>query len=97
MIRSCSILTSTPNAVTSAVHDRMPVILNKEDYNFWLDLGMNSVEALSGLLKPHDARLMRSYPVSNRVNQVQNDDESCSEPIELGSPTQGRLFHAEGV
>lgn len=32
-IRSCSILTTTPNAVTSAVHDRMPVILNKEEYD----------------------------------------------------------------
>ena len=26
-VKSCSILTTAPNAVTSAVHDRMPVIL----------------------------------------------------------------------
>lgn len=34
-IKSCSILTTTPNAVTSQVHDRMPVILSKDDYELW--------------------------------------------------------------
>jgi putative SOS response-associated peptidase YedK len=31
-VETCSILTTTPNAVTSAVHDRMPVILDPDDY-----------------------------------------------------------------
>ena len=61
-IKACSILTTTPNAVTSVVHDRMPVILE--------------------LLKPYDARLMHSYPVSSRVNHVANDDEECSRAVE---------------
>ncbi len=42
-VKSCSILTTTPNAVTSAVHDRMPVILRKDDYEVWLDPGMHDV------------------------------------------------------
>jgi putative SOS response-associated peptidase YedK len=32
-VKTCSILTMTPNAVTSVVHDRMPVILRKDDYD----------------------------------------------------------------
>jgi putative SOS response-associated peptidase YedK len=91
-IRSCSILTTTPNTVTSVVHDRMPVILSKDDYDLWLDPGMNDTEGLSDLLKPFDAGLMRSYPVSERVNQVQNDDEECGQPIVLETPLQERLF-----
>lgn len=91
-IRSCSILTTTPNAVTSSVHDRMPVILDRHDYDLWLDPGMTKVEALSDLFKPFDARLMRSYAVSSHVNQVQNDDAECSARIELKSPPQGQLF-----
>ena len=91
-IRSCSILTTTPNSVTSPVHDRMPVIFNKEDYDLWLDPWMTNVEALADLLRPYDARLMRSYPVSNRVNQVQNDDAECCKPIELERPPQRQLF-----
>ena len=82
-IKSCAILTTTPNAVTSPVHDRMPVILRKEDYDLWLDPGMTNVEAVSDLLKPFDARLMRSHPVSERVNQVANDDETCATPVEI--------------
>lgn len=71
-IKSCSILTKPPNAVTSQVHDHMPVILGKNDYDLWLDPGMTNVEAISDLLKPLDARLMRMLPMSSRVNQVGN-------------------------
>ena len=38
-VKSCSILTTTPNAVTSAVHDRMPVILDPDYYDLSLDPG----------------------------------------------------------
>ncbi|MGA8619261.1 MAG: SOS response-associated peptidase, partial [Candidatus Sulfotelmatobacter sp.] len=58
-VKSFSILTTTPNAVTSAVHDRMPVILDPDNYDLWLDPGMQNVAAISELLKPYDARLMR--------------------------------------
>ncbi|HWO31311.1 MAG TPA: SOS response-associated peptidase family protein [Candidatus Acidoferrum sp.] len=92
-IKSCSILTTTPNAVTSSVHDRMPVILDRGDYDLWLDPGMTKVEAVADLLKPYDARTMRSYPVSSRVNHVANDDAECSLPIELiPIQTQTTLF-----
>lgn len=90
-IKSCSILTTTPNAVTSAVHDRMPVILGKDDYDVWLDPEMKDTAVASDLLKPYEARLMRCYPVSNRVNSVTNDDEECSLPVEI-SQIQDRLF-----
>jgi putative SOS response-associated peptidase YedK len=90
-IKSCSILTTTPNAVTSAVHDRMPVILDGADYDLWLDPGMKNVDAVSELLKPYDARLMRCYPVSTRINHAVNDDEECCRPVELAE-TQNRLF-----
>jgi putative SOS response-associated peptidase YedK len=82
-IKSCSILTTTPNAVTSTVHDRMPVILDRDGYDLWLDPGMTDVKAASEMLKPYDARAMRSYPVSARVNHVVNDDATCSMPIEI--------------
>jgi putative SOS response-associated peptidase YedK len=88
-IRSFSVLTTTANSLTSAVHDRMPVILNKNDYDRWLDPGMTKVEAVSELLTPFDGRLMRSFPVSPRINQVANDDEACSVPVEFSEPQPG--------
>ncbi|MGD1215847.1 MAG: SOS response-associated peptidase family protein [Terriglobales bacterium] len=77
--------------MTSTVHDRMPVILHPDSYDFWLDPGMQNVAAVSELLKPLDARLMRCYPVSTRINHVVNDDEECSAPVELAQ-IQDRLF-----
>jgi len=91
-IRSCSILTTTPNAVTSAVHDRMPVILRREDYDLWLDPGMKDVAGVSDLLRPFDHSLMRGYPVSTRVNKVENDDEECSRLVKVEARPQGQLF-----
>jgi putative SOS response-associated peptidase YedK len=90
-VETCSILTTTPNAATSAIHDRMPVILDPDSYDLWLDPGMRNVAAVSELLKPCDARLMRCYPVSTRINSVVNDDPGCSAPVEL-TQMQNRLF-----
>jgi putative SOS response-associated peptidase YedK len=52
---------------------------------------MNDVAAASELLKPYEARLMRCYPVSTRINHVANDDEECSAAVELAE-TQRGLF-----
>jgi putative SOS response-associated peptidase YedK len=90
-IRTCSILTTKPNAVTSAVHNRMPVILDPNNYDLWLDPGMQNVAAVSELLKPLDAGPMRCYPVSTRINHVANDDAECSRPMEIAE-AQNRLF-----
>jgi putative SOS response-associated peptidase YedK len=90
-LRSCSILTTTANAVTSAIHDRMPVILDSNNYDLWLDPGMQNVGAVCELLKPYDAGMMRCYPVGTRINHVANDDEECSRPIEVAE-VQHRLF-----
>jgi putative SOS response-associated peptidase YedK len=90
-IKTCSILTTTPNTVTAPVHDRMPVILDPDGYDLWLDPGMQKVAAASELLKPYDARAMRCYPVSTRINSAVNDDVECSAPVEL-TQTQARPF-----
>jgi putative SOS response-associated peptidase YedK len=69
----------------------MPVILDPDDYDVWLDPGMRDVGVATDLLKPCDARLMRRYPVSARVNSVVNDDEACSAPVKLAG-IQSPLF-----
>jgi putative SOS response-associated peptidase YedK len=69
----------------------LPVILDPDNYDLWLDPGMTRVEAVSEMLKPFDARLMRCYPVSTRINHVANDDEACSAPVELTETQAGLL------
>ena len=68
----------------------MPVILDPDAYDAWLDPGMTNADAASELLKPCDARLMRCYPVSTRINHVANGDEECSAPVEPQGSHQKR-------
>ncbi len=88
-LRTCSILTTTLNTVTSAVHNRMRVILDPGAYDLWLDPRIRSVTAISALLKPYDARRMGCYPVSPRINHVANDDPDCARPVELADTLSG--------
>jgi putative SOS response-associated peptidase YedK len=88
-IETCSILTTTPNAVTSTVHDRMPAILTRDAYDLWLDPGFGDFAAASELLKPYKASSMGCYPVSARVNHVANDDAQCSVPVEAAEEQAG--------
>jgi putative SOS response-associated peptidase YedK len=62
-LETFTILTTTPNPVTAAVHDRMPVILDPDKYDLWLDPGLTNIETISEMLKPFDARRMRCYPI----------------------------------
>ncbi len=79
-ILSAAIIVGEPNPLAAAIHDRMPVILDPDDYDKWLDQGA-SVADLRALLKPHPAELMQAYAVSRAVNSVKNDTEECIEPI----------------
>jgi putative SOS response-associated peptidase YedK len=60
----------------------MPVILNPDNYDLWLDPGMKDAETAAEMLKPYDANAMRSYPISSRINHVANDDEECAAQVE---------------
>lgn len=93
LIESCSILTTTPNSLLADIHDRMPVILNPENYDLWMDPGFRDLASVSRMLRPFESAQMRRYPVSTRVSHVQNDDADCAKPLERQrSPAQSLLF-----
>jgi len=91
MVETCTILTTTPNTLLRDIHDRMPVILNPLDYDSWLNPSTRDTNPALRLLFPY-AGSMRRYPVSTRINQVQNDDAECAKPVELKPVPQGKLF-----
>jgi hypothetical protein len=66
----------------------MPVIIDPDAYDLWLDPGMNDANVVSERLKPFDARLMRCFPISTRINHVANADDGTtpiSTPIGYGT------------
>jgi putative SOS response-associated peptidase YedK len=86
IIRSFAIATTSANEKLSPIHDRMPVMLRREDEDAWLD--PNSTEpTLLSLLAPYDRTKTEVYRVGMRVNSVKNDDPDCFKKIdELTEP-----------
>lgn len=80
-IKSCTIITTSPNELTGSIHDRMPVILHPRDYRKWLDVAPQTPESLQPLIKPFPAEAMTAYPVSTLVNKTTNDVPELVVPV----------------
>jgi len=81
-VESCTLLTTGPNELVGKIHDRMPVILDPKDYEFWLDSALKDGEKLTPLFVPYPADRMCASPVSTRVNNPKFDDPGCLTPEE---------------
>jgi len=78
-IHSFTIITTGPNSLMSMIHNRMPVILHREDEQLWL--AESPVTLLADLLKSYPASGMRAYPVSPLVNSPRNDTPEILVPV----------------
>jgi putative SOS response-associated peptidase YedK len=90
-LETFTVLTTAAHGHVAEIHDRMPVILERDQLAAWLDPGRCSPEDLAPLLRPYPAERLIVQPVSTRVNKPEFDDPLCLSPSrEL--PSQGRLF-----
>jgi len=78
IVQSCTIIVTDANETMKPIHDRMPVILNSDDYGRWLDPTAGNGKSL---LNPCPSDWLASYPVSTYVNSPKNNDRKCIEPI----------------
>ncbi len=90
-IETCTIVTTEANALLRPMHDRMPVILDREACDRWLDASVDDTAALEPLLHPYAAEAMAAHPVSTLVNSPRHEAADCIEPAEA-APRQGSLF-----
>ena len=81
-IHSCTLITTTPNALMESIHNRMPVILPRDAEAQWLDRAIEDPERLLPLLAPYSAADMDAYTVSLAVNSPRNDSPVCIEPTD---------------
>jgi len=80
-VRSCTIITTSPNRLMEDIHNRMPVILPKQVYAQWLAPGEVDPKLLNPLLEPYPEGEMKAYPVSRMVNSPKNDVAECILPL----------------
>lgn len=82
-IRTCTVITTAANDVTGEVHDRMPVVLDPNDFDRWLDPAFRQTDELKSLIKSAPNDLLRLKPVSRRVNSPKHDDSECVAPLSV--------------
>ncbi len=86
---TCTILTTDANNKIQHLHHRMPVMLEGDARDAWLDDASNTDE-LRAILQPFDSDKMDYYPVSKSVNNVRNDNPTLLERDE--PPQQQSMF-----
>jgi putative SOS response-associated peptidase YedK len=64
---SCAIVTTRPNATVKPLHDRMPVILDPDEFERWLDPAVDDPHDVEDLLDPYDDDALQAYAVSRAV------------------------------
>lgn len=81
VVKTCTIITTSPNPMMSEIHDRMPVILEPESYAEWLNPAPVKPGELDHLLVPFNEAKMTAYPVSTLVNSPANESPLCIQGI----------------
>ncbi|MFW9846629.1 MAG: SOS response-associated peptidase [Candidatus Thorarchaeota archaeon] len=82
VVLSCSILTTEPNDLLESIHNRMPVILPREEEAQWLSPDLQDIEVLQDLLVPYKEEGMEAYEVSTYVNSPNNAGPMCTMPVQ---------------
>ena len=80
-VLSCTIITTAANDLIREIHDRMPVILDREAEAQWLDPKVTNPVQLLPLLQPYPSELMEYYLVSQQVNSPRVDKPGNIEPV----------------
>lgn len=90
VLHSFAIITTDANEIMQSVHNRMPVILKKENYDEWLN--EDKEQNLNKLLKPYPSDEMKKYRVAEKINSTSSEGPELiveCEPMDLFN---GELF-----
>jgi putative SOS response-associated peptidase YedK len=76
-----TVITTSASDEVGRIHDRMPMTVQRQSWDSWLDPGLNDPVLVAGLLQPAQAVRLDAYPVSTAVNNVRNNGPSLVEPL----------------
>jgi putative SOS response-associated peptidase YedK len=89
---SFTIITTEANALVRRIHNRMPVIYDREMGQQWLDGPFGgSPKILLAVLQPLPSELMEAHDVSTLVNSPENNSAECIQPVSPGQPVKSQL------
>ena len=85
---TCTVLTTSAEDDLGRIHDRMPLLVDREEYGAWLDPTVSEPDALRRLLVPAAPGRLEAYPVSTLVNNVKNNGPELVTPLAADTGTQ---------
>ena len=89
---SFTIITTEANALLRPIHNRMPVIYDKEMGRQWLEESFGDQPMiLAAVLRPWPSELMEAHDVSTLVNSPENDTAECIQPVSPSQRTKPQL------
>jgi len=83
LLRTCTIITTAAGPDMVEVHNRMPVILEHDAYDDWLDRANHDPDALRRFLVPSPAGTLDKYSISTEVNSPRNDGPGLLTPVDV--------------
>ena len=69
---TCAVMTVSANADIAHIHERMPVVIERQDFSRWLDCRRQEPRDVADLLRPAEPGFFEAVPVSDLVNKVAN-------------------------
>jgi putative SOS response-associated peptidase YedK len=87
-VDTAAILTSSANKTMRPIHDRMPVVIQPEDFERWLDCKTQEPREVEDLMRPVQEDFFEPVPVSDLVNKVSNMGPDVQKPVPVSEPQE---------
>jgi putative SOS response-associated peptidase YedK len=89
---TCVIVTTAANEVLSSIHERMPVILERDAELRWLDRDLEDGRAALSYLRPVPPERFETFPVSSLVSSARNEGPELIQPVAASVAEAPRLL-----
>jgi putative SOS response-associated peptidase YedK len=80
-LRTCTVITTEATDAAGHIHTRMPMVVQREAVDAWLDPNLTDPPQVRQLLAVTEAELLEAYAVSREVNSVENNHPGLVDPI----------------
>ena len=87
-VDTSAILTTPANAAFRMVHERMPVVIEPQDFDRWLDCKTQEPREVADLMGPPRDDFFEAIPVSDLVNKVANMGPDVQKPVAVAQPEE---------
>lgn len=85
-VDTAAILTTGANRAVSHIHDRMPVVIQPEDFSRWLDCKSQEPRDVADLMVPAAEDYFEAIPISEKVNKVTNTGPDLQDEVTPAAP-----------